>query len=147
MSPIKGTIIPLKDIQDAAFASEAMGKGIAIEPSEGRVIAPFDGIVVTLFPKKHAMGLISDDGGEILIHVGLNTVKLNGKYFEAFVEEGQRITKGQTLLTFDLEKIKQEGYITQTPVIITNTYNYSDVTSESSLENIDFNNALLAVKA
>ncbi|WP_315792374.1 beta-glucoside-specific PTS transporter subunit IIABC [Paenibacillus sp. BIC5C1] len=147
MSPIKGALIPLQDIQDAAFASEAMGKGIAIEPSEGKVIAPFDGVIVSLFPKKHAMGLISDEGVEILIHVGLNTVKLNGKYFEAFVEEGQRITKGQTLLTFDLDKIKQEGYITQTPIIVTNSYNYSDVVSESSHENIDFNNALLVVKA
>ncbi|MNW61052.1 PTS system beta-glucoside-specific EIIBCA component [compost metagenome] len=93
------------------------------------------------------MGLLSDDGVEILIHVGLNTVKLNGKYFEAHVVEGQRIAKGQTLLTFDLEKIKQEGYITQTPVIVTNTYNYSDVVSESSRDYIDFNNALLLVKA
>ncbi|OKP65796.1 hypothetical protein A3842_30125 [Paenibacillus sp. P3E] len=147
MSPIKGAIIPLKDVQDAAFSSEAMGKGIAIEPSEGKVVAPFDGVIVSLFPKKHAMGLLSDDGVEILIHIGLNTVKLNGKYFEAHVVEGQRITKGQTLLTFDLEKIKQEGYITQTPVIVTNTYNYSDVVSESSHDYIDFNNALLIVKA
>ncbi len=147
MSPIKGAIIPLKDIQDAAFASEAMGKGIAIEPSEGKVIAPFNGVIVSLFPKKHAIGLLSDDGVEILIHVGLNTVKLNGKYFEAFVEEGQRITKGQTLLTFDLEKIKQEGYITQTPVIVTNTYLYSDVITDSSYRNIDFNEELLLVKA
>ncbi|MNV89997.1 PTS system beta-glucoside-specific EIIBCA component [compost metagenome] len=90
---------------------------------------------------------MSDDGVEILIHVGLNTVKLNGKYFEAHVEGGQRITKGQTLLTFDLEKIKQEGYVTQTPVIVTNTYNYTDVVSESSHNYIDFNNALLVVKA
>lgn len=147
MSPIKGAIIPLQDVQDAAFASEAMGKGIAIEPSEGKVVAPFAGVIVSLFPKKHAMGLLSDDGVEILIHVGLNTVKLNGKYFEAHVVEGQRIAKGQTLLTFDLEKIKQEGYITQTPVIVTNTYNYSDVVSVSIHDYIDFNNALLLVKA
>ncbi|MNB85099.1 PTS system beta-glucoside-specific EIIBCA component [compost metagenome] len=147
MSPIKGAIIPLQDVKDAAFASEAMGKGIAIEPSEGKVVAPFDGVVVTLFPKKHAMGLLSDDGVEILIHVGLNTVKLNGKYFEAHIVQGQRVTMGQTLLTFDLEKIKQEGYITQTPVIVTNTYNYSDVVSECSHNYIDFSNALLVVKA
>lgn len=104
-------------------------------------------MIVSLFPKKHAIGLLSDEGVEILIHVGLNTVKLNGKYFEAFVEEGQRITKGQTLLTFDLDKIRQEGYVTQTPVIVTNSYSYSDVIAETSPQNIDFNNTLLVVKA
>lgn len=146
-TPIKGQIIPLQHVQDAAFAAEAMGKGIAIEPSEGKVIAPFDGKIVSLFPKKHAMGLLSDEGVEILIHVGLNTVKLNGKYFEAFVEEGQRITKGQTLITFDLEKIRQEGYVTQTPIIVTNTYSYSDVIPETSLQHINFDNTLLVVKS
>ncbi|MEK4072933.1 beta-glucoside-specific PTS transporter subunit IIABC [Paenibacillus sp. FSL M7-0656] len=146
-TPLKGQLIQLQDVQDVAFASEAMGKGIAIEPSEGKVIAPFDGMIVSLFPKKHAIGLLSDEGVEILIHVGLNTVKLNGKYFEAFVEEGQRITKGQTLLTFDLDKIRQEGYVTQTPVIVTNSYSYSDVIAETSPQNIDFNNTLLVVKA
>ena len=99
-TPLKGQLIQLQDVQDVAFASEAMGKGIAIEPSEGKVIAPFDGMIVSLFPKKHAIGLLSDEGVEILIHVGLNTVKLNGKYFEAFVEEGQRITKGTDFADF-----------------------------------------------
>ncbi|MNJ62250.1 PTS system beta-glucoside-specific EIIBCA component [compost metagenome] len=146
-SPLKGEIIPLKDVQDAAFAAEAMGKGIAIEPSEGKVVAPFDGVVVTLFPKKHAMGLMSDDGVEILIHVGLDTVKLNGKYFEALVKEGDRIAKGQALLTFDLDQIRAEGYVTQTPVIVTNTYSYSDVSAESSQRHTDFNTTLLTIKA
>ncbi|QDY82679.1 PTS beta-glucoside transporter subunit EIIBCA [Paenibacillus polymyxa] len=144
-SPIKGEMIPLKDVQDAAFSTEAMGKGVAIEPSEGKVVAPFDGKIVSLFPKKHAIGLLSDDGVEILIHIGLNTVKLNGKYFEAHVEEGQRITKGQTLITFDLEKIREEGYVTQTPVIVTNTYSYADVLTNNSSTVTDFNNELLVL--
>lgn len=144
-SPIKGEMIPLKDVQDAAFSTEAMGKGVAIEPSEGKVVAPFDGKIVSLFPKKHAIGLLSDDGVEILIHIGLNTVKLNGKYFEAHVEEGQRITKGQTLITFDLEKIREEGYVTQTPVIVTNTYSYADVLTNNSSAVTDFNNELLVL--
>lgn len=147
MNPIKGNVIPLSDVKDDAFASEAMGKGIAIEPSEGKVIAPFNGEVVSLFPTKHAIGLLSDDGVEVLIHVGLNTVELNGKYFEAYVEQGQSVTKGQTLLMFDLEKIKQAGYVTQTPIIVTNTHNYSDVLTNSSNRNIDFNNELLVLKA
>ena len=145
-SAMKGEIIPLSNVKDEAFATEAMGKGVAIEPSEGKVVAPFNGEVVSLFPTKHAIGLLSDDGVEVLIHVGLNTVELNGKYFEAHVEQGQRITKGQTLLTFDLEKIKQAGYVTQTPIIITNTHNYSDVIINDSNKNIDFNNELLALK-
>ncbi|WP_194843156.1 PTS sugar transporter subunit IIA, partial [Paenibacillus polymyxa] len=116
-----------------------------IEPSEGKVVAPFDGKIVSLFPKKHAIGLLSDDGVEILIHIGLNTVKLNGKYFEAHVEEGQRITKGQTLITFDLEKIREEGYVTQTPVIVTNTYSYADVLTNNSSTVTDFNNELLVL--
>ncbi|MFJ7974390.1 beta-glucoside-specific PTS transporter subunit IIABC [Peribacillus sp. NPDC096379] len=145
-NPIKGQIVALKDVKDNAFASEAMGKGIAIEPSEGKVVAPFSGKIVLLFPTKHAIGLLSDDGVEILIHVGLNTVELNGKYFEAHVEQGQKVTKGQTLLTFDLEKIRQAGYVTQTPIIVTNTHNYSDVITNNSNRNIDFNNELLVLK-
>ncbi|MBD1381009.1 beta-glucoside-specific PTS transporter subunit IIABC [Metabacillus arenae] len=146
-NPISGQIVSLSEVKDQAFASEAMGKGAAIEPSEGKVIAPFNGKIVSLFPTKHAIGLVSDDGVEVLIHVGINTVELNGKYFEAHVEQGQRITKGQTLLTFELEKIKQAGYVTQTPIIVTNTHNYSDVITNISNKNIDLNNELLVLKA
>ena len=144
-SPMKGKIIQLKDVQDPAFSSELMGKGIAIEPSDGKVIAPFDGKVVSLFPTKHAIGLLSDDGIEMLIHIGLNTVELNGKYFEAHIEQDQIISKDQTLITFDLDKIRQEGYITQVPIIITNTDNYSEVKSNCN-GNIDYNNELLSLK-
>ncbi|WP_026889758.1 beta-glucoside-specific PTS transporter subunit IIABC [Clostridium beijerinckii] len=144
-SPLKGTIIELSEVKDEAFASELMGKGVAIEPSEGKVISPFDGKVVSLFPTKHAIGLLSDDGIEMLIHVGLNTVDLNGKYFEADVSQDQRISKGQTLVTFNLEKIREEGYITQVPIIITNTNDYSEVTSNCS-GNIDYNDELVVLK-
>lgn len=144
-SPLSGSTIALKDIQDVAFASGAMGKGIAIEPSEGKVISPFDGTIVSLFPKKHAMGLRSDTGAEVLIHVGLNTVKLNGKYFESHVVEGQRITKGQLLLTFDLEKIKEEGYVTQTPIIITNSDSYKEFT-ETTHKVVSFEDSLFELK-
>ncbi|RAS77243.1 beta-glucoside-specific PTS transporter subunit IIABC [Priestia endophytica] len=146
-SAMKGEIVPLSDVKDEAFATEAMGKGIAIDPSEGKVVAPFNGEIVSLFPTKHAIGLLSENGIEVLIHVGLNTVELEGKYFEAHVEQGQKITTGQTLLTFDLDKIRQAGYVTQTPIIITNTYNYSDVSTSKTNTKIDFNNDLLILKA
>ncbi|MCC0630543.1 MULTISPECIES: beta-glucoside-specific PTS transporter subunit IIABC [unclassified Clostridioides] len=127
ISPIPGTVIPLNQVQDEAFASEALGKGFAVEPSEGEVFAPFNGKVVAVFPTKHAIGLVSDTGVEILIHVGLNTVELNGQYFDALVEVNQRVTKGQLLLTFDINKIKEAGYPTQVPVVVTNTPQYSSI--------------------
>jgi PTS system beta-glucosides-specific IIC component len=127
ISPIKGNVIALKDVHDEAFASEALGKGFAIEPIEGKVVAPFDGDVVAIFPTKHAIGLVSETGLEILIHVGLNTVELAGKYFETLVEAGQSVKKGQPLLNFDIEKIQAAGYETQVPIVITNTPQYSSI--------------------
>lgn len=127
LSPIKGKKISLSEIQDEAFNSGVLGKGIGIVPSEGKVIAPFDGTIVTLFPTKHALGLVSDEGCEMLIHIGLNTVQLEGKYFEAYVQQGDHIKKGQTLLTFDIEAIQAEGYSLETPIIITNYQDYVDV--------------------
>jgi PTS system beta-glucosides-specific IIC component len=126
-SPIPGTVIPLSEVKDEAFASEALGKGFAVEPSEGEVFAPFDGKVVALFPTKHAIGLVSNTGVEILIHVGLNTVELNGQYFDALVEANQEVKKGQLLLTFDVKKIQEAGYSTQVPVVVTNTPQYSSI--------------------
>lgn len=127
VSPIPGEIIDLKEVKDEAFSSGALGKGFAVKPSLGKVIAPFDGKVVALFPTKHAIGLVSNTGVELLIHVGLNTVELNGLYFDTFVEENQKITKGQLLLTFDKEKIEESGYSTDVPVVITNTSDFSSV--------------------
>lgn len=126
-APIEGEIIPLSEIKDEAFAQGALGQGIAIEPTEGKVVAPFDGTVMTLFPTKHAIGLISDNGMEVLIHIGLDTVQLNGEHFEAHVKQGDRIKKGQTLVTFDLEAIRKAGYVTQTPIVITNSQDYLDI--------------------
>ena len=126
-TPLSGEMIPLEDIDDPVFSSGAMGKGIGIEPSDGIVVAPFDGKVVTIFPTKHAIGLVSHNGVEVLIHVGLDTVQLDGKHYEAFVETDAVIKKGQKLITFDIEGIKKDGYQTTTPVIITNTADYLDV--------------------
>lgn len=127
ISPVPGTVIPLSQVPDEAFASEALGKGFAVDPSEGEVFAPFDGKVVAVFPTKHAIGLVSDTGVEILIHVGLNTVELQGQYFDVFVATDQHVTKGQLLLTFDKNKIQEAGYPTQVPVVVTNTPQYSSI--------------------
>ena len=134
-APIQGNIIKLESVKDEAFSSGAMGKGIAIEPKEGKVYAPFDGIIETAFPTKHAIGLTSDKGVELLIHVGMDTVKLGGAHFISHIEEGQKIKKGDLLLEFNIEKIRGAGYPTLTPVIVTNSDDYSEVgiTSASSV--------------
>jgi beta-glucoside PTS system EIICBA component len=119
-SPLKGQIVPLSEVSDKVFASEAMGKGIAILPAVGRVAAPVNGTVTTLFKTKHAIGLTSDDGVDILIHVGIDTVQLDGKHFTAHIKQGDRVDAGQLLVEFDIEKIKEAGYELVTPVIITN---------------------------
>lgn len=126
-SPVAGHIVPLTEVPDPAFASEAMGKGIAIEPAAGRVVAPFDGTVTVAFKKKHALAIVSDHGAEILIHVGIDTVKLEGRPFTSHIQEGDRVTRGQLLLEMDLEQIRTAGCATVTPVIVTNTFDYEEV--------------------
>lgn len=126
-NPVGGRIIELNQVKDPVFASEALGKGFAIEPTEELVLAPFDGKVVTVFPTKHAIGLLSDTGVELLIHVGLNTVELNGKFFETYVSEGDQIQAGQKLLSYELDELKNAGYETQIPVIVTNTANFTAI--------------------
>ncbi|MBO0459481.1 PTS glucose transporter subunit IIA [Enterococcus hulanensis] len=145
ISPIRGQVIPLSEVNDEAFATEALGKGFAIDPSEGKVVAPFDGKIAAIFPTKHAIGLVSDTGIEILIHVGLNTVELNGEFFEAFVKVDDRVKKGQMILTFDLEKIQAAGYDTQVPIVVTNTPQYSSIET-INLGQTDCEQAILAVK-
>lgn len=127
VSPLSGKKIELGKVQDDAFSQEILGKGIGIEPSEGTVTAPADGVVTTLFPTLHALGITTDEGVELLIHIGLNTVDLNGKYFKAFVKQGEKVKKGQKLLEFDMKAIKAAGYIMESPVIVTNSEDYESV--------------------
>ncbi len=145
-SPLKGEVKALENIQDAAFSSGVLGKGVAIMPEEGKVVAPFDGTVMTLFPTKHAIGIVSDNGCELLIHIGLNTVQLEGKYFEAMVKQGDKIKKGQTLVTFDKDMIAKEGYNLETPVVVTNYADYIDVVEKAS-KSINKNEELITVLA
>ncbi len=126
-SPVNGEVKPLSEVADDAFSSGALGQGIALVPSEGKVYAPVDGEVTTFFPTGHAIGLLSNGGAEILIHVGMDTVKLDGRGFTPRVSQGSRVKKGDLLLEFDLELIQKEGYSTVTPMIVTNTDDYTAV--------------------
>lgn len=139
-SPLQGVVKPLESLPDEAFASGAMGQGIVIEPTEGRLTSPVNGTITTVFPTGHAIGITSDEGAEILIHVGVNTVRLKGKHFDKKVQEGDRVERGQLILLFDIEQIKEAGYVTATPVIVTNSSIYLDVlkTSESKVLHQDY---------
>ncbi|WES63215.1 beta-glucoside-specific PTS transporter subunit IIABC [Microbacter sp. GSS18] len=119
-SPLDGTVVPLAEVPDAAFAEGALGDGVAIVPAAGVLYAPFDGVVAAAFPTGHAVGLRSADGAEVLIHLGIDTVKLAGKHFTLKVEQGQTVAAGDVLVEFDLEAIKAAGYDMTTPVIVTN---------------------------
>ena len=126
-SILEGTAIPLSQVNDATFASEVLGKGIAVNPAKGEVVAPCDATVETVFDTRHAVGLSTESGIEILIHIGINTVELGGKYYTAHVKDGDHVKKGQLLISFDMDKIKEAGYDVTTPLIVTNTDDYRDV--------------------
>ena len=120
-SPMNGTVIPLSEVPDAVFSSEMLGKGFGVEPSEGKAYAPVDGEVTTVFDTKHAIGLMSKHGVELLIHIGMDTVKLNGKGFDVKVKTGDQVKAGDLLAEFDMDLIKGEGYPVTTAVVVTNT--------------------------
>lgn len=126
-SPLKGKVIKLADMKDEAFASGVLGKGAAIVPEEGKVYAPADGEITALFPTLHAMGIKTDEGAELLIHIGLDTVQLNGEGFEAHIKDGDRIQKGQLLISFDKALLESKGYCLETPVLVTNSEEYLEV--------------------
>lgn len=126
-SHMEGEAIPMSEVKDETFAAEVLGKGIAIIPKKGEVTAPCDAVVETVFATRHAIGLKADHGVEILIHVGINTVELGGKFYTSHVTEGDRVRIGQVMLTFDMEKIKEAGYDLTTPMIITNSDDYQEI--------------------
>ena len=144
VSPIKGEVLNLSDIEDAAFSSGVLGQGVAIIPSDGKVVAPVNGVVTTLFPSLHAIGILSDEGVEVLIHIGLNTVQLEGRGFEACIKQGDRITKGQAILKFDIDVIKEAGYSVVTPIVVTNSSQFLDVVQTES-KNIELEDNLITV--
>ncbi|MCC0764102.1 PTS glucose transporter subunit IIA [Clostridioides sp. ES-S-0006-03] len=128
-SPVEGDCIELSEVKDDVFASKAMGEGIAVLPTKGVIIAPTDCEVASLFPTLHAIGLKLDNGAEMLIHVGINTVELNGKHFVKHVNQGDLVKKGSKLITFDIDEIKKAGYDVTTPVIVNNTFDFAQVIS------------------
>lgn len=127
LSPIEGKAVSLKQVNDITFSEEIMGKGVAIIPTVGRAVPLVNGTVSALFETKHAIGLTADNGAEILIHIGLDTVKLGGKHFKSHVKTGDKVKAGDLLVEFDIKAIKEEGYETITPVLVTNTDSYNDV--------------------
>lgn len=126
-SHLSGRVIALENVEDEAFSQKVLGEGIAVEPSEGRLYSPCSGKVDMLFDTKHAVNLVSDNGAEILLHIGIDTVKLGGRYFEAHVSDGQRVKKGELLISFDIDSIRKAGFKTTTPMIICNTEDYSSI--------------------
>ncbi|MDV7751266.1 beta-glucoside-specific PTS transporter subunit IIABC [Enterococcus casseliflavus] len=133
-SPVTGQVVALADVEDKVFSSGAMGKGIAVEPAIGEITAPADAEVKILFPTKHAIGLVTEDGTELLIHIGMNTVELEGNHFTAYINQGDKVKAGQKLISFDTEAIRAEGYSLLTPVIVTNSNDYSDIQTTQSKE-------------
>lgn len=129
-SPVAGELIPLSAVKDMVFSTGAMGRGAAVRNPQGKVVAPFDGEITVFFETKHAIGLKSADGIEVLIHVGMDTVKLNGAHFTAQAAQGDKVKKGQVLLTFDPAAIRAAGYDTTTPVVVTNAAEFGDITVE-----------------
>lgn len=126
-SHMNGTAVKLEDVEDEVFSQKILGEGAAVEPSEGKLYAPCDGKIDSVFDTKHAVNMVSDDGVEILLHIGIDTVKLGGQYFEAHVSDGQEVKKGDLLISFDMDKIKAAGYKVTTPLIIGNTDDYVSV--------------------
>ena len=129
---LTGTVVPLAEVKDEAFASGALGDGIAIEPTDGELVAPADGEISSTFETHHAVGMTTTDGAELLMHIGIDTVKLGGKHFTYLVNEGDKVKKGQPLIRFELEAIKAEGYPVTTPLIVCNTDDYAAVAAKAS---------------
>ena len=142
---LNGTVVPLAEVKDEAFASGALGDGIAIEPSDGELVAPADGEISSTFETHHAVGMTTVDGAELLMHIGIDTVKLGGKHFTYLVNEGDKVTRGQPLIRFDLEAIRAEGYPTTTPLIVCNTDEYAAVSPKASGD-VKQGDALLELK-
>jgi PTS system beta-glucosides-specific IIC component len=130
-SPIEGEVLPLAKVKDPVFRDKIIGDGVAILPSKGRVVAPVDGTVAMLFDTKHAISIKTEDGVELLIHIGLDTVNLRGQFFTAHVSTGDTVKVGDLLVEFDMTGIREAGYELITPVVICNMTDYSGITSDT----------------
>ena len=130
-APVAGEAVPVTKVNDPTFSEEMLGKGIAIRPSEGKVVAPCDATVDMMFDTGHAVSLIADNGAEVLIHIGLDTVNLQGKHYTVKAKNGDKVKKGDLLIEFDKDAIAADGYDTITPVVICNSADYKTVETET----------------
>nr|WP_154984576.1 beta-glucoside-specific PTS transporter subunit IIABC [Paenibacillus xylanexedens] len=146
-SPLEGTVIPLHDVEDVVFSSESMGKGVAIIPSKGRLVSPVDGVVSVTMKSAHAIAVTSDEGVEILMHIGIDTVRLKGQYFTQKVQQGNRIRKGEVLIEFDMDQIRNEGFKLTTPIVVTNSDQFRDITPLLSEGTVAVTEELLSVRS
>lgn len=133
-APVSGTAVPLSEVADPTFAQGILGRGVAVIPSEGRIVAPADGTIDLMFETGHAVSMTTADGAEVLIHVGLDTVQLHGKHYQVRCQDGDKVVRGQTLIKFDHEAIRAEGYDIITPVIVCNTEAFSSIHVEKNGE-------------
>jgi len=134
LSPVAGKVIPMGEVADPTFSQEILGKGVAVVPSEGRFVAPVSGEVVVMFDTKHAVSIKADNGAELIIHIGLDTVNLKGQYYESHVKQGDKVKVGDLLVEVDLEKVKEAGYDVTTPVIICNTPDFPQMVCHTGAE-------------
>ena len=130
-APVKGECIPISEVADPTFAEEILGKGLALKPADGKITAPADGVITTVFPTGRAIGLTTPDGVEILVHVGLDTVQLKGQFFHTVAEPDQNVKAGDLILEADIDEIRKAGYDTVTPMIICNTPDFSSITCKT----------------
>lgn len=133
LAPVEGKVVPLSEVNDLAFSQEILGKGVAIVPERGRIVAPFDGVVSVMFETKHAVSVTSEKGAVVIIHVGLDTVKLKGDHYTSFKHQGDPVKQGELLLEFDIKAIKEAGYELITPVIVCNTSSYPNMVCHSGM--------------
>lgn len=144
-SPMDGICVSIKEVSDPTFGEEILGKGVAVKPTDGKVYAPADGVITTLFPTGHAAGMTTDEGVELLVHVGLDTVAMKGEGFNIIAKEGQKVKRGDLLIEADLDKIKAAGYDTITPVVVCNTDEYSEITAHTDI-NVKAGDDILEIK-
>ncbi len=134
LAPVEGSVVPLSEVNDPTFSQEILGKGVAIIPAKGRIVAPADGILTVVFETKHAVSITTPEGAEIIVHVGLDTVNLKGEHYTAHKKQGDKVKAGELLLEFDMAAIKEAGYEVITPVIVCNTPNYPDMVCHTGMQ-------------
>lgn len=146
MAPIQGEAVPFKEVNDPTFSGEILGKGLAIRPEKGRVVSPVDGKVTLMVDSKHAISITSDLGTEVLIHIGLETVNLKGKFFKAYVKANDRVKTGDLLLEFEMDKIMEAGYDMISPIVICNTEDYSEIQTSTGMHVNELDEVIKIVK-